>query len=398
MDLAPPSRTSTTASWVDATPGSEAADADSIANPTDHGGNGDSNTTSVPATEGLNLQVQVQENKCDTASGQQKPSEEEDFKCQTKVFYNHAGSHGVYPRWSEFPDPLEDERRLKEVGKAFAIIQRQSKFGGVGGGGGSDVDVWRTASIEAQSPRLRCVLDTIFHDYPSWNTGTNTPYQVASPFQPFVHRWSAFNLEIDRQNGLGPDHEKTVNELQLLRNEVQPLVEGNLSVLDKTKKDGTIAFGDLWLILNPGCLVMVHDDERGGRGGGPLDRSTCGVLQLLEATHIPHMIGIRKAPPARYELTLVAVDWDGNQCGVSARTKTIEDWGGQLMSINKLDAYPIEFADPSGWKEMERRLIARGRKFEALRGFHVKSIRDDGRKYVAKGSTIKERPVSFSVA
>jgi hypothetical protein len=309
-------------------------------------------------------------------AGEAKASSEGDLvgsKCEIMTFYNHS----THPserraRWSEFQDPVAEERRLKELGKTSAVIHRQSKVEK------DDLVTWVTTSIEAQSPRLRTVLDTVFGDYPSWYPD-GSPYAVGPPFQPYVHRWETF-LEVGRQRNLD---EKTAQELQLLRRELEPRIEEHLSALDRVRKTSTISFENLWLILNPGCLMISGK-------AGPTQ-----VFKLVQASFIP----ATTTDPARYELTLAYVEWNGTYCGIGAASEPIIDYKDSI-SVAKLPVYPIEFA--AKWKDTEQRLIARGRKFESLRGYHIKTCK--GKKYTLEIHPIRgclvevEKPVCVPVS
>ncbi|KAH8896287.1 P-loop containing nucleoside triphosphate hydrolase protein [Thozetella sp. PMI_491] len=287
-------------------------------------------------------------------------------------FYNHSTSSSERrARWSEFQDPVAEERRLKELGKGFAIIHRQSKVEK------DDIVTWITASIEAQSPRLRTVLDGIFADYVSWYPD-GSPYAVGPPFQPYVHRWEAF-LAACQQKDM---QSKTAQELQLLRGELEPRIEGHLSALDRVKKTGAISFENLWLILNPGSLMISNEV-------GPTR-----VSKLTQAIFVP----ATKVEPARYELNLAHVEWNGKYCGISVTCSRIVDYN-DAISVIKLPVYPVEFAEH--WKETEQRLIARGRKYELLRGYHIKAC--EGKKYTLELDPMRgclkevEHPVSGRV-
>jgi hypothetical protein len=309
-------------------------------------------------------------------AGEAKTSSEGDLvgsKCEIMTFYNHSTHPSErHARWSEFQDPVAEERRLKELGKTFAVIHRQSKVEK------DDLVTWVTTSIEAQSPRLRTVLDTVFGDYPSWYPD-GSPYAVGPPFQPYVHRWETF-LEVGRQRNLD---EKTAQELQLLRRELEPRIEGHLSALDRVRKTSAISFENLWLILNPGCLMISSK-------AGPTQ-----VFKLVQASFIP----ATTKDPVRYELTLAHVEWNGTYCGIGAASEPIIDYKDSI-SVAKLPVYPVEFA--AEWKDTEQRLIARGRKFESLRGYHVKTC--EGKKYTLEMHPIRgclvevEKPVCVPVS
>ncbi|KAI1822693.1 P-loop containing nucleoside triphosphate hydrolase protein [Xylaria intraflava] len=286
------------------------------------------------------------------------------------TLYNHNTDPQSQARWSEFQDPVAEEKRLKELGKAFAVIHRQSKVEKDG------LTSWVTTSLEAQSPRLRELLDTIFSDYPSWYPD-GQPYAVAPPFQPYVHRWEAF-LGVCRRNH--PD-EKTADELQLLRRELASRIDGSLSALDKVRKTGAISFQNLWLLWNPGSLVMSS-------APGPIR-----VFKFVQATFTP----ATRVEPAHYDLTLAHAEWNGGYCGLGASHERVVEYK-EPISVKKLPVYPVEFADR--WEGIERSLIARGRKSESLRGYHIKTC--EGKKYTIEVQPLKglvevEKPVSGRV-
>ncbi|KAI8953402.1 P-loop containing nucleoside triphosphate hydrolase protein [Xylaria longipes] len=290
-------------------------------------------------------------------------------KPEMMTLYNHSKHRSQgRARWSEFQDPVAEEKRLQELGKTFAIIHRLSKVEKDG------LVSWVTTSLEAQSPRLRKVLDTIFHDYPSWYAD-GSPYAVAPPFKPYVHRWEAFSEAWSQSD----TDERTSEELQHLRRELESRIDGHLSALGRVKKTGVVSFENLWMILNPGCFMI-------SRSAGPTQ-----VFKFIQATFSPatHMT------PAMYELTLAYVDWNGACCGFSTTSKEIVEYEDSI-SVTKLPVYPVEFA--AQWKEIEPKLIARGRKFERLRGYHMKMCQ--GKKYVKVEEPypkIKEQPVSGRV-
>jgi len=110
------------------------------------------------------------------------------------------------------------------------------------------------------------------------------------------------------------------------------------------------------------------------------------VFQLVQASFIP----ATTKDPARYELMLVHVEWNGTYCGIGVASEPIIDYKDSI-SVAKLPVYPVEFA--AEWKDTEQRLIARGMKFESLRGYHVKTC--EGKKYTLEKHPIRgvEKPV-----
>lgn len=237
------------------------------------------------------------------------------------------------------------------MGKDFAVIHRLYKVKAARG-----EYAWVTHSIEAQSPRLRETLDRIFCDYPSWYPDA-TPYAVPPPFKPYLHRWDAILASLE--------HEDTTTkmELQLLRRELQKPLEPHLEALKKVKNSGVVDFELLWLILAPGCLML-------SRESGNLCVFLLGAVELVPA---------RPGRPAYWQMELDQIDWDGATTGFKRSQARIYEYEEPTL-VCKLGNYPIEF-DPNH-QEITRKVLDRGRIFESLRGFHVKTC--NGNKYTLK--------------
>ena len=277
------------------------------------------------------------------------------------TFYNHSTDPSPrMARWSEFQDPVHEERRLRDLAHGFAVVHRMIKVGE-----GDEVG-WATSSIEAKSPGLRAVLDSVFRNYPSWYADAS-PYAVSPPFKPYVHRWSALLEEVERARA----DELLDDELRLLKDTLEPRIANQLSALKRVKETGTVSFDDLWLILGPGCLIVSNDCTK--------------AFRLVDVEFTP-----RCGPqPAYYTAVLAYVDWNGAVSGVAGRNLRIYEFN-QPRSVDKLPFYPLDFSPRA--RLIEEKLLARGRKFEALRGFHVKAYA--GTKYVEVGpGRIAEKPV-----
>lgn len=247
---------------------------------------------------------------------------------EVKRLYNHS-IFGIDDcnKWSEFADPLEEERRCKESGQPFAIVHRLSRKGGDEKG-----YYWETHSIEVQCPRLKEFLESVFKDYPDWYPD-GTPYTFFPPFKPFVHRWDKF-LEASRQR-LNVSEE---TEIAFLYGEMKRLLEPRLSDLEQIKATGVASFESLWLVFAPGDHMVTNET-------GNLCVSKLRKVKFVEADMYT---------PAYWKVTLDRVDWNGSYCGFAKKVVRV-----------------YKFAEPQ---------FARGKKFAALRGNHVKNC--VGKKYV----------------
>ena len=160
-------------------------------------------------------------------------------------------------------------------------------------------------------------------------------------------------------------------EIQLLRRELQKPLESHLEALKKVKDSGAIAFELLWLILAPGCLMLS------------LKNGNLCVSRLISVELVP----ARKHKPAYWEMSHDQIDWDGATIGFKRTEEMIVEYKEPILVI-KLGSYPLEF-DPNK-QEITKKALDRGRIFESLRGFHVKTC--NGKKYTLKLDPWRDRP------
>ncbi|RSL72170.1 hypothetical protein CEP53_001209 [Fusarium sp. AF-6] len=279
--------------------------------------------------------------------------------CETKSLYNHSSNPSTaHAQWSEFENPTAEEQRVLGLGNPFAVIHRHSRISQ-----DETTVAWATYSIEARSPRLRKVLDQIFSDYPEWYPD-DSPYAVHPPFTPYVHRWDDMATALESQDPT------TKGELELLGRELEPLLKQHLDALNKARDTGVISFELLWLILAPGCLMLSQE-------GGKNCISRLRDVELVPPSNI--------IPKQHWRLSLSQIDWNGSYTGTKTTAKKIFEYNGS-MSVTKLGVYPLEFEQRH--QAIREAMLARGRKFEQLRGFHVATC--TGKKYTFRENRYEE--------
>jgi hypothetical protein len=271
--------------------------------------------------------------------------------CDIKSLFNHSDStNPCHARWAESKDLVTEERRMKEMGQSYAIVHRFSKD--------EDADgtiSWKTHSIEIKSPRLRKTLDKAFQDYPNWYPD-HGPYTFYPPFKPLVHRWDtlleALKAEKDKSTKL---------EIQLFRHEIQPLLSGHFAALEQAKSTGLVSFKNLWLIFAPGDVMISFQGT-----------NICATMLMSVDFH-----PATRECPAFWAFAMHQLDWNGSYCGYRILRKQIQEFENPILAI-KLGLCPLSFYPNQ--QELRGTLLARGRKFEGLRGYHVKTCR--GQKFM----------------
>ncbi|KAH0557005.1 hypothetical protein GP486_005209 [Trichoglossum hirsutum] len=272
-------------------------------------------------------------------------------KCDAKHLYNH--SVAGRSNWSEFEDPVKAESRLVELSKPYAIVHRCSR-----GANGQ----WGTKSLEVQNPQLRSVLDDVFKDYQNWYPDCE-PYAFSPPFKPLIHRWEKILESRDQQRD-----EAAKGYTTLFITELKPQLEPYFSVLERIKRTGVISFGHIWYIFAPGDLVITRKE-------GILSAAKLRALKLVE----------EHGMNSYWKFTIDQLDWNGSNCGFASTSAYILEFV-EPRSVTKLDILPFNM-DPHR-EGIQKQLLARGQKFAALRGCHVKTC--IGTKYVVRGTKEKE--------
>lgn len=218
-------------------------------------------------------------------------------------------------------------------------------------------------SIVIQSPLLKKTLAIVLKDYPGITVELER-LQFVAPFECFVHRWEKF-IEMDESvtetlgyaklskddpivNGRPLMAENHHVHLDLLRNvlteELGPVLREKRDLV----KHGVITYEQIWTIFEPGSLIyhQKHGHDR---------------IFRLQA-------GKYESNTGKYRLDCGFVDDDGEKFGwQNLCLCTIPQFDG-TVKISKLEAYPLVFHDRAG--DVRRALLERGRKFEALKGFH----------------------------
>ncbi|OTA69212.1 P-loop containing nucleoside triphosphate hydrolase protein [Hypoxylon sp. EC38] len=296
-------------------------------------------------------------------------------RCAVGKLYRHTKSSS----WSVVQDPVLHEKQVSELGQSYAIVHRFSLEQLAGGK--QPRHAWTTHSVAVHSIALQNALTQIFQGYPDW-APPGKPYTFLPPYKPLLHRWEKINT-------FNAVDETTKQEMRILREELKPLVEVELNVLEKAKSSGVVSFDKLWLIFAPGDFVVAN-----------IDGSTC----ICELQSAPKLIKVdpRKRNRAfrhsmddeddeedddedkddsqkSYWLILFSqVDWDGSRCGRKIGQRRILEFNG-MKAVTDLDIYPLSFSINQHEKDLA---LTRGRKFESLRGFHVMDC--EGAKFIEK--------------
>jgi len=271
----------------------------------------------------------------DSSSSDIKPGMIDNVK---NLYQSKPDNRGKTTWVDTYPDDLEEAAENAETAK-FALLIRNSKC--YDGRKKLQID-----SIVVQSPLLKDVLGTVLKNYPGITT-TLDRLTFKAPFQPFIHRWK--NLLDALETEQDPE---TKTHLELFHRTIEAELRDDLKARDDFILNGVITYERLWMIFEPGSIVFTVQDGQNSASkfsNGNYQQTRCGNC---------------------YALSCQKVDWDGENFGLGNASFSVWEWEG-TKKITKLSASPLEYHPSLG--KMKEELVARGKVFEELSGYHYKN-------------------------
>ncbi|KAK0660029.1 ATP-dependent zinc metalloprotease FtsH 2 [Lasiodiplodia hormozganensis] len=252
------------------------------------------------------------------------------------LYQTKPDSKGKVSWTTTYPDDLEEPPENAEAAQYALIVRHTKCYDGR--------KKLRVASMVIQSPRLKQVLGRVFDKYPGVTTSLER-LEFAAPFKPFVHRWEKF-IEA-RANETDPE---TKEHVQLLWAVLEEELRDTIAEKRDLLSNGVITYQAVWTIFEPGVTVYNNDDG--------VDRA----YSLSDGSY--------SCDPPQFNLAVRSIDWDGEQFGYVNSCLEIPCFSG-TRPITSLPVHPLHYHP--NLKLVKKSLIARGRLFEAYKGFHFKS-------------------------
>lgn len=197
-------------------------------------------------------------------------------------------------------------------------------------------------SLVVQSPLLRKVLLRVFAGHPGLNAA-EPKLTFNKPLAPFVHRWKQLQQAVE-----GEKDAETKKHLDLMMESIKKLeLTGTISARDLCISRDAITFEDLWMIFEPGELVVTVKDK-----------TDCAFKLTRSA--------IRKNKQGCwFVLECVCTDFDGEIYGKANELVIIPIfWGSE--KITELPVIPLAL-HPNKAKLTEM-FLDRSAKFQSLAG------------------------------
>ena len=200
---------------------------------------------------------------------------------------------------------------------------------------------WEPSSFVINSRAMRDVVSRALKDYQDTDMDLNA-WEFLSPYKPLVHRWEQLK---SIQDSADWQTEKSAADGLVLF--LTPLLDPYIQSLKQTWESGMLDCSSVWQIFPPGELVVAKFF------GVP---TVCRVVSYAGG-------------PWSWTITFEYIDWNGRRCGYTTATRRIGFAG--LCRVTSLPVYPLNFAENKD--DLKEQITKRGREFERLRGFHLKT-------------------------
>jgi hypothetical protein len=278
----------------------------------------------------------------------------------TKLYRHDCKSECCPERWSAFDSVDDEEKDLKQRTVNEPIVHRHRRKSGK----------WITHSFTVQCPTMRGILAEALDKYQDLDMDLED-WTFEPPYRALVHRWDRLK-EIQAEL---VDETKTEATNALMRF-LTPVLAGSVESLSLTRKTGKVEFENVWQIFAPNTLAVTN---------------IYGVETLCRVSRYEKMpYGV---DDFIWVITLEYVDWNGQMCGYSNIAKTITRFNG-FQHVHSLPVYALEFHPAAEAKKAA--VLARGRRFESLRGYHFLTCNENGRKVVfSEDDKAKQKVVSY---
>lgn len=286
-----------------------------------------------------------------------------DSSVVTKL-YRYDCRGGCCPnRYARFPTQAAEQDDLEASIQSEPIIHRHVFHG----------TVWITESFTVNDLNMQSILREALHKYQDFDPELEN-WTFRAPYSPIVHRWDKLNKILEKDS-LDSGGEKTAAAIKDLMAFLRPILAPSIEALAQTKETGKVLFEDVWQIYPPGEVAMT---------------SFYGIEAAARVVQYEKKRNAQGLPS--WEVELEYVDWNGDHCGFATTTVNIGYFPGSKF-VTSLAAYPLSFSPDE--RQIKERLIARGRQFESLRGYHFRTC--SGTKILLETLQREERPVKGRV-
>lgn len=228
-----------------------------------------------------------------------------------------------------YGEVLKDVRELKRVRGTYAVVCGRYP---------TKNSTWEVRNIWINNPTLQAVLLDVFEGHPGVHCGADA-LEFKAPFAPLIHRWEQL-CKLAHDNA-GSEKQKLMKLfVDMLKEELQD----TLIRVKKIYETGRAAHGDLRFVFKPG--------------------------QLFFCSKAPIAAGISRTY-AKGCLSVNQIAWTGSAYVTVESTFHVPFFHG-TQPLSDLSVRPIWACPENDVKTLKAALVKRGRKYEGLRGIHLR--------------------------
>lgn len=305
--------------------------------------------TSKMARTGRN-RMHSRRSSMDSMTGSPISDPDENFEgaeCAIQTLYEDVSYCSCCKYWTkEYPKEIHTAVKQQPETKHKALVARMAKNHHHDDDGKPLV----LDSIVVQSPCLRETLTEVFRGYRGI-TASLKKLVFKAPFRAFYHRWGMLCEVLERQKREDPD---TAAYTQLLHDLLNAELQDTRAEIEDLISHGCITYSLLWALFEPGTRIVRTRDEH---------------ERFYIAGDCEYQIANEDERDVRNQLTILAryVEFDGKRFGFAETDIFIPTFQG-TRAIDELQCFPASFL--ASKEATEAKAIARGRKFQHLRGVH----------------------------
>ncbi|KAL8950611.1 MAG: hypothetical protein Q9222_003366 [Ikaeria aurantiellina] len=296
-------------------------------------------TTPTHATDDLDDIVYISDGESKSSTTTVKPtSVKPGMIAEIKNLYpGERDDNGRMMPTDVLPDDLPEPEETEETARYALFIRHRRCY--------SHSKGMVISSIVVQSPLLKKVLCWVLKDYPCMAPELDR-LEVVAPFRPFIHRWQRLTDALNNEQD-----PETKSHIQLFYDALKSEHELTLETRDDFISHKTITFNSLWMIFEPGDIIIASLNKR-------------QVAARLKNS------GIHSGKHEDfYRLECEVIVAHAGKWGWKNQWFDIPEYGG-MQKIEELSAFPLKFH--SKIDRIKEQLIRNGRRFEGLTGSHHK--------------------------
>lgn len=258
-------------------------------------------------------------------------------KSAVKELYKGPPKCECCTNWvEEPPEGMTKVHTTKAKWGEYAVVVRKTSHGGD--------QTWKLFNVTVNSQYVLNILRKHLAQFPGLSLEADEVI-FTPPFVPLHYSWSEIVATAEeRSSGKDAEH------FQLFKEVMEPELKVPAKQAEDCARHGKIEFSALWTIFKPGSLIYWDNDDQPN------------VARLKESSYGAAIGG------SFFNLRAEQVDFNGIRFGYREVYRMIWAYKG----YKPISEYTMPLEMRRDKSDVMERLLERGKKFEALRGYHFR--------------------------